>query len=207
MRRRSAVILAALVVCAAPSAARAQNGNASVTGFGGLTFGTSSVIGGAATASTFGGTVAAGLTDHIQIVGEAGRMSDIKPPLLGLLDFTPIDLHVRAWYGEGGVRFIASPRSAVRPYAEATAGFARLSTGVAGFGARPDAIIDTSLALLNRTEPLLGVGGGVMLQGGPLSVDVGYRYKKIKASGVSALLNAGNDYQVNQVRVGVGIRF
>ncbi len=134
-------------------------------------------------------------------------MSDIKPPILELLDFTPIDLRVRAWYGEGGVRFIASPHSAVRPYAEATAGFARLSTGVAGFGARPDAIIDTSLALLNRTEPLLGVGGGVMLQGGPLTVDVGYRYKKIRSSGPSGFLNAGQDYQVNQVRVGLGLRW
>jgi opacity protein-like surface antigen len=134
-------------------------------------------------------------------------MSDIKPPLLELLDFTPVDLHVRAWYGEGGVRFIASPHSAVRPYAEATAGFARLSTSLSGFGGRTDAVIATGLGFLNRTEPLLGVGGGVMLQGGPLTVDVGYRYKKIMATGLAATLNGGSDYSVNQVRVGVGIRF
>lgn len=207
MRRRLLVISAALVVCAMPSAARAQSGNTSVQGFGGLTFGTSSVLGGAATASTFGGTIAAGLTPNIQVIGEAGRLSDIKPPLLNLLDFTPVDLHVRAWYGEGGVRLIASPHSAVRPYAEATAGFARLSTGLSGFGGRTDAVIDTALGLLNRTEPLLGVGGGVMLQGGPLTVDVGYRYKKILASGAGALFNGGNAHQVNQVRVGLGVRF
>jgi hypothetical protein len=208
MRRRFLIISATLVVCAAPWAARAQGANTSIQGFGGLTFGTSSVLGGAATASTFGGTVAAGLTPHIQVVGEAGRMSDIKPPLLELLDFTPIDLRVRAWYGEGGVRFIASsPRAAVRPYAEATAGFARLSTGISGFGGRTDAVIDTALGVLNRTEPLLGVGGGVLFQGGPLTMDVGYRYKKIMATGIAATLNAGNAYQVNQVRVGLGIRF
>ncbi len=207
MRRRFAVILAALAMCAAPSVARAQSGNTSVQGFGGLTFGTSSVLGGSSTASAFGGTIATGLTPNIQIVGEAGRMSDIKPPLLDLLDFTPIDLRVRAWYGEGGVRLIASPHSAVRPYAEATAGFARLSTGVSGFGRRTDAVIDTGLALLNRTEPLLGVGGGVMFQGGPLALDVGYRYKKIMATGLAATLNGGSDYRVNEVRVGLGIRF
>lgn len=134
-------------------------------------------------------------------------MSDIKPPLLDLLDFTPVDLHVRAWYGEAGVRFIASPQHAVRPYAEATAGFARLSTSLAGFGGRTDTAIDTGLALLNRTEPLLGVGGGVLLQGGPLTLDLGYRYKKITATGIASALNAGNAYQVNQVRVGVGVRF
>lgn len=207
MRRRLSIISATLVVCAMPLAAHAQSGNTSVQGFGGLTFGTSSVLGGAATASTFGGTVAAGLTPNIQVIGEAGRMSDIKPPLLDLLDFTPVDLHVRAWYGEGGVRFITSPRSAVRPYAEATAGFARLSTGLSGFGGRTDAVIDTALGFLNRTEPLLGVGGGVQFQGGPLTMDVGYRYKKIMATGAAALFNAGNAYQVNQVRVGLGIRF
>lgn len=207
MRRRLSLISATLAVCVASTTASAQSANTSVQGFGGLTFGTSSVLGGAAAASTFGGTLAVGLSPNLQIVGEAGRMSDIKPPLLELLDFTPVDLRVRAWYGEGGVRFIASPHSAVRPYAEATAGFARLSTSLSGFGGRTDAVIDTGLGFLNRTEPLLGVGGGVMLQGGPLSVDVGYRYKKIMATGLAATLNGGRDYSVNQVRVGVGIRF
>ena len=37
------------------------------------------------------------------------RFTDIKPPLFDLLDFTPVGLRVSAWYGEGGVRFIASP--------------------------------------------------------------------------------------------------
>jgi hypothetical protein len=205
--RKTVILSAMLAVCTMPAAARAQSGNTSVQGFGGLTFGTSSVIGGSSVASSFGGAVAAGLTPNIQIVGEVGRLSDIKPPLLDLLDFTPLDLRVSAWYGEGGVRFIASPHSAVRPYAEATAGFARLSTGLSGFGGRTDAVIDTGLAFLNRTEPLLGAGGGVLLQGGPLALDVGYRYKKILATGVASALNAGNAYQVNEARIGVGIRF
>jgi opacity protein-like surface antigen len=205
--RQLLMVSATLIVCAVPAAARAQDGNTSVQGFGGLTFGTSSVLGGTSTASTFGGSIAAGLTPNIQIVGEVGRLSDIKPPLLDLLDFTPFDLRVSAWYGEAGVRFIASPHSAVRPYAEATAGMARLSTGLSGFGGRTDAVLDAGLSFLNRTEPLLGVGGGVVLQGGPVALDVGYRYKKIMATGVASALNARNDYQVNQVRIGLGFRF
>ena len=156
---------------------------------------------------TFGGALTADLTPNIQVIGEVGRMSDIKPPLLDLLDLTPVDLRVSAWYGEGGVRFIASPHSAVRPYAEATAGFARLSTGLSGLGGRTDAVIDAGLAFLNRTEPLLGVGGGVLLQGGPLALDLGYRYKKILAGGVASALNGGSDYQINEVRIGLGVRF
>jgi opacity protein-like surface antigen len=55
---------------------------------------------------------------------------------------------------------------------------------------------------------MLGAGGGVLLQGGPVSLDLGYRYKKILASGtIASALNGGNAYTVNQVRVGVGIRF
>lgn len=205
--RQLLIFSATLVVCAMPVAARAQGAKTSVQGFGGFTFGTSSVVGGASTASTFGGSVAAGLTPNIQIVGEVGRLSDIKPPLLDLLDFTPVDLRVSAWYGEAGVRFIASPHSVVSPYAEATAGMARLSTTLSGFGGRTDAVIDAGLTFLNRTEPLLGLGGGVVLQGGPLALDVGYRYKKIMATGVASALNARNAYQVNEVRIGLGVRF
>jgi hypothetical protein len=196
-----------MLLCTLPAAARAQSANTSVQGFGGLTFGMSSTLGRTSTASALGGIVAAGLTPNIQIVGEVGRLSDIRPPLFDLLDFTPVNLRVSAWYGEGGVRFIASPRSAVRPYAEATAGFARLSTGLSGFGGRTDAVIRTGLAFLDRTEPLLGIGAGVLLEHGRLGLDVGYRYKKITATGVASALNAGNAYQVNEARIGLGVRF
>ena len=204
---RRVLILSSMLLCAMPAAARAQSPNTSVQAFGGLTFGTSSALGRTAMASSLGGVVAGGITPNIQAVGEVGRLSDIKPPLFDLLDFTPVNLRVSAWYGEGGVRFIASPHLAVRPYAEATAGIARLRTGLSGFGGRTDAVIDTGLAFLNRTEPLLGAGGGVLLEGGPLALDVGYRYKKIMASGVASVLNARNAYQVNEIRIGLGFRF
>jgi hypothetical protein len=200
------LILSATLLCAVPATARAQADSA-IQGFGGLTFGPSSVIGGAGTASTIGGSVAAGLTPNIQILGEAGRLSDVKSPLFDLLEFTPANLRLSAWYGEGGVRFIASPRSAVRPYVEATAGFARLTPRLSGFGGRTDAIVDAGLGFLNRTEPLVGAGGGVMLGRGPVALDLGYRYKRIMATGVSSVLNAGSAYEVNEARIGLAFRF
>ena len=197
-----------LAVCSVAATAHAQTTNRAIQGFGGITFGTSSTpfLGGTSTAPTFGGTVVAGLLPNLQVVGEFGRMSDIKPPLFDLLDFTPVGLHVTAWYGEGGVRLIGSPHSNVRPYGEATAGWARLSTGISGFGGRTSQVIEEGLGFFNRTDPLLGVGGGVVFQTGPVAIDLGYRYKKILASGVAGALNGG-DYHVNDVRIGVGFSF
>jgi hypothetical protein len=204
---RNALMLTAMLLGAVPATARAQNPQTSIQGFGGLTFGTSSVLGRMSTASTLGGVVAADLTPNLQIIGEVGRVSDLKAPFLDLLDFTPVNLRVSAWYGEGGVRLIASPRSAARPYFEATAGLARIRTGLSGFGGRTDAAIDAALSFLNATEPMLGAGAGVLLERGPLALDVGYRYKKITATGVASVLNAGDAYQVNEARIGLGIRF
>jgi opacity protein-like surface antigen len=204
--RKLITVTALAVACAIPVTAHAQNARSEVQGFGGLTVGTSTF--GSAVSSTFGGRVGVGLTPNLQVIGEAGRLADITSPLFDLLDFTNIGVNVSALYGEAGVRVLASPRSAVRPYGEATAGFARLNASLSGLGGRTDAIVDTALGLINSTRPMLGAGTGVLFQAGPMSVDVGYRYKKISPGNtVAALLNAGKDYQVNQVRIGVGIRF
>jgi len=207
MTFRPEVTLSIALLGAAPTAALAQS-HTSVQGFGGVTFGSAaSVVTGRTTATSLGGVIATDFGDNFQIVGEAGRLSDIKPPLLGLLDFTPVDFRLSAWYGMGGLRFIASPHSAVRPYGEATAGFARLSSSASGYGEAADAFVDAGLALVDRTEPMLGVGGGVLFQTGPIAVDVGYRFKKIYASNLASILSGGNDYQVNEVRFGFGVRF
>jgi outer membrane protein with beta-barrel domain len=203
--RRLFIVAAAVAACACPSLASAQSANAEVQGFGGFTFGSSTF--GSTTAPTFGGRVAIDLMPNMQVIGEGGRMSDIKSPLFELLDFTPVGLRLSAWYGEAGVRLMTS-HSAVRPYVETTAGIARLTPRLSGIGGRADAIVDAGLAFLNRTEPMLGAGGGVLVQGGPVTLDVGYRYKKILAGGtVASALNAGSAYNVNQVRVGLGVRF
>jgi len=203
---RLLMILLALSVCT-PAAARAQGPNTTVVGFGGLTFSSSSLLEGITTAPTFGGLVSVDLTPNIQAIGEVGRLSDIKPSLYDALDFTGLDLRISAWYGEAGVRFISSPKSAMRPYAQATAGFARLSPGISGFGGPAEAAIATGLAFFKSTEPVLGVGAGVMFEHGRLAIDAGYRYKKITADNVASVLNAGNVYQVNEARFGLGVRF
>lgn len=199
MRRFHILISTFALVLALPAAARAQSGQ--IQGFGGLTFGD------VASSSTFGGGVAIPLSDNFQIIGEGGRMTDVMPSLIdSILDFTPVDVRVSAWYGEGGVRIIGPSNRAVRPYAEATAGFARLRTGFRGAGSADD-WINGALGLFDRTEPLVGVGGGVIVQGGPVFVDLGYRYKKILAGESLQSFLTGGDFSVNQVRFGVGVRF
>ena len=197
--------VATAAVCAALSlatTASAQSGG-SFQGFGGTTFGSS------ASAPTFGAGVAVPVGDHLQVIGEAGRLTDIKAPLLDeLINLTPLDVGMSAWYAEGGIRFTASRHSAVRPYVEGTAGVARLKPTVGAEGWL-GAFTNTGLAFFGSTEPLVGAGAGVMFQAGPLALDLGYRYKRILADGVIAsAFSLGNDgFDVNQVRVGVGVRF
>jgi len=194
------------VVCTALSlagTASAQSRGGSFQGFGGTTFGST------ATSPTFGAGVALPVGDHVQVIGEAGRLTDIKAPVLDdLIDLTPVDVSMSAWYAEGGLRFTASRHSAVRPYVEATAGVARLKPAV-GVDGWLGALTNTGLSFLGSTEPLVGAGGGVMFQAGPLALDLGYRYKRILADGAiaSAFSLGTGGFDVNQVRVGVGVRF
>jgi len=201
---RTTIVTAAICTalsCAATAGAQTRGG--SFQGFGGTTFGTS------ATAPTFGAGVAIPVGDYVQVVGEAGRLTDIKARLLDdLIDLSPIDVGLSAWYAEGGVRFTASRHSAVRPYVEGTAGIARLTPGVGADGWL-GALTNTGLSFLSTTEPLVGAGTGVMFQAGALSVDLGYRYKRILSDGgLSTAFSLGRGgFDVNQVRVGLGVRF
>ena len=193
-----------LAVSLPPAAAFAQERTASVTGFGGMSlnsFSSSSV--------DFGGTVGKELTPNIQVVGEFGRIGDMLPSLTaGLLAFTPYDVRVSAFYGEGGVRLLAAPDSGVNPYVEATAGIARLTPRVSGLGSGVDPFVATGLNLFRSTEPILGFGGGVLLRGGPVVADVGYRYKQVSGSeSVASLLSAGQPLRAHQLRFGFGVRF
>ena len=203
---RKLIIVGALAVaCAMPAAAGAQERKSDVHGFAGVAVGTSTF--GSAVSSTFGGRAGIGLTPHLQVVGEAGRLASVKSPVFNFLDVVEFSVRVSAFYGEGGIRWIVSPRAKVRPYGEVTAGFARLNAGAAGLDGGNQIIVDT-LNQIDTTRPIAGVGGGVLLQAGPVSFDAGYRYKHIFAGdSLAATLNDGHDYHVNQVRVGVGYRF
>ena len=134
MRRMIGAAALAVAMLAVPAVARAQNGNFQVQGFGGLT------VRGISTAETFGGNIAVPLTSHVQIVAEGGRMNDVMSPTLAtLLDFAPVDLRLRADYGEGGVRILGSSHNAVRPYAVPRRLFvpARVFTMMAAPGDQP----------------------------------------------------------------------
>ena len=202
--RRTALFL--LVVCLAPAAATAQDRTASAVAFGGT-----SVNSFAASASKvdFGVNVGKELTPNIQLIGEFGRLGNMLPLLsTGLLSLSPYDVRVSALYGEGGLRLLAAPDSGVNPYVEATAGIARLSPHVAGFGSTEDLITGMGLGLLRRTDPILGVGGGIMLRGGPVVADVGYRYKQVVGgAAIFTALSLGQTPRAHQVRFGIGVRF
>jgi hypothetical protein len=84
---------------------------------------------------------------------------------------------------------------------------ARLTSRFAGAG-RADPFVNTALRFFVRTEPMLGVGGGIILRGGSLMLDLGYRYKKILASdSLQSALSGGGPIEVSQARIGVGVRF
>jgi hypothetical protein len=61
--------------------------------------------------------------------------------------------------------------------------------------------VDAALGFLDRTEPIAGVGGGVIFRGGPVILNVGYRYTQIFANDlVGTVLGAGRGLRSNQVR-------
>jgi opacity protein-like surface antigen len=172
-----------------------------VQAFGGVT------MSGATTAPTFGGSVAVGLGDSVQIFGEGGKLANLTTlPIDALTDLTGVNVGVSAYYGQAGVRILAGSDSRVRPYGEVSAGVARLHTGVSGLG-EAGALIDTALRFTDRTEPILGLGAGLMIQSGAMVIDLGYRYKHIRGGDAVQQLLTGGDFGISQFRLGVGVRF
>jgi len=202
--RRTALFL--LVAGLAPTVAIAQGRTASAVAFGGTSVNSFTT---SASKVDFGVNVGKELTPNIHVIGEFGRIGNMLPMLsTGLPSLSPYDVRVSAVYGEGGLRLLAAPNSGVNPYVEATAGIARLSPHVAGFGSTGDLIAGMGLGLLRRTEPLLGVGGGIMLRGGPVVADIGYRYKQVvRGDLIIDALSLGQTPRAHQVRFGIGMRF
>jgi opacity protein-like surface antigen len=192
------------MVCA-PSIAGAQE-RASLEGFGGLSLNT-------LTSESFmpsvGGRLTVEVAPAVQIIGEAGRLDNVLPTLSNAA-FTAADvgLRVSALYGEGGVRLLMAPSSPVTPYVEGTAGLARLGVSVDRFGPIGNAAATIALQFVDRTTPTLGAGGGLLLRGGPMVFDVGYRYKQLFADDMLRIgLGFGQQLHTHQARVGFGIRF
>jgi hypothetical protein len=206
MRMVIAAVLAVATVVLVPSASSAQT---SIDGFGGVQMDHLASLGDSGFPVDFGGRVSFDVVPAVQVFGEFGRIGNVLPSLLDTgLAFTRLDVTASAFYGEGGVRLLAAPRSAVSPYVEGTAGVAHLRFGARGLGSTTDAIIRAALNLVDTRDPLFGVGGGVLMRAGPLNVDVGYRFKRIVANGtLASVLSVGQELQSHQVRFGVGVRF
>lgn len=185
-----------------PPQGRPAGSSGTLQGFGGFR------VGDRSTKPSLGGNLAINLTSGVQVIGEMGRMNNMLPPIIGdALSFTPVDLRVSAFYGEVGVRVVKSPHAIVSPYAEGTAGFARLRPEVSGFG-EYDGVTNAVLRVLDRTEPVAGIGGGVIIHAGRLAVDLGYRYKRVISNDpLIQGLTLGMGMSASQVRMGIGVRF
>jgi len=196
----TAILIAVLSLA---SSAQAQEPHAAVQAFGGLGVGSFTT-----TNTNFGGTVTGDLTPNIQVVGEAGRIGNVLPSMTQtLIGLTPVDFSVSAWYGQGGVRFTGGS-SALRPYAEASAGIARLEPHLSGLGpGLPSVIGNAGLSLLNRTAPIASIGGGVTFQGGAFLADIGYRHRRVFSDSWIDALALGDSLSTNEVRLGFGVRF
>ena len=205
MRFAFAAVVAALSL-ASPVRGYAQT---SLAAFGALPTSQLSSFGDSGIPFDFGGRVGFDVVPGVQVIGEFGRLGNVMPDFIQTgLAFTSLDLKASAFYGEGGVRLLAAPRSAVSPYVEGSAGVAHLRFGVNGLGSVTDAIVRAALNLVDTSDPIVGAGGGILLRGGPLQVDLGYRYKRILAgSALSSILSAGQELDSHQLRFGVGVRF
>jgi hypothetical protein len=215
MRIFRTALLATAIAILLPHASQAQE-HGSVSGFTGFTVAQSSPISTLASALSsgvgsnlnFGGRVAFTLAPGFEAVGEVGRIGNVLPTVAGsALALSRVDLRASALYGEGGMRAFVG-NGTVRPYVEATGGFAHLNVRAVGFDATVDDLLALGVNLTSRTSPTAGLGGGVMFQSGRLMLDAGYRYKKIFARDfVTSLFGGGQDLTSHQVVFGAGVRF
>ena len=204
--RFSFAALVAVLSLALPAPSHAQT---SLDAFGGLPMNQLTVLGDSGVPFDFGGRVGFEVVPGVQVMGEFGRLSNVMPDLVDIgLAFLPIDVRASAFYGEGGVRLLAAPHSAVSPYVEGSAGIAHLQFQVGGINGAAAAVARAALNLVDTSDPIVGGGGGLLFQGGPLQFDLGYRYKRIlPGSAISSFISTGQKLDAHQVRVGVGLRF
>jgi hypothetical protein len=201
---RSRLLGALLFVVLAIPGPSFASGDATIAGFGGLSLNDVTTQ-----RPSLGGTITVPLVPQLHIVGEVGHLGNVLPTRSSeIFSLAQTGVYASAFYGEGGVRLIAAPHSAVTPYGEATAGFARLDLGSDRLGSIENIATSIALGFVDRTMPIASLGGGLMMRGGPVVVDVGYRYKELFASpALQDTLGLGEPLRSHQVRAGVGIRF
>ena len=178
----------------------------SLAGFGGLSLNAVEL---ASPSPSLGGTVTFSLLPGVEIVGEAGRLGNVLPELSSaVFSVSRTGIRASAFYGEAGARYVVAPSSVFTPYVEGTAGVARLSVTSDRLSPLANAATSIALGYLGRTTPTVGAGGGLLLHGGPVVFDIGYRYKHLFADDVMRIaLGFGQPLRTHQVRAGIGIRF
>jgi hypothetical protein len=144
----------------------------------------------------------------VHLIGEVGRLGNVLPQTASSLFDVP-GVRVSALYGEGGIRALAGgSNSVLRPYVEGTVGMSRLDVGSTRVPSWGNALIDAGTSFLDRNSPIVGVGGGVLLQAGPVVFDAGYRYKQLlDTTALSTAFGLGQNLRGSDVRLGIGFRF
>ena len=178
-----------------------------VRGYGGVTFMSE-------TASVFGGGVGVRLSDSIEILGEAGAITNFLPHALqrdlddaaramGSRFGVPLAIDGRApgVYGLGAFRIGAMAGTRLRLYAEVGGGVAYGESDIRATAGPADVSGPVTRALgikESETAPLLLLGGGVTV---PISrhigLDLGYRFMRIFT----------DDPRINTANLSAGLRF
>jgi opacity protein-like surface antigen len=202
-------VLVVLVVLAAPATpALADDAfRASVRGFGGMTFMSE-------TAGIFGAGLGIRIHEHVEMIGEVGRLTNVLPHELqrdlddaarafGTYFGAPLTIDGRApgVYGFGGVRVSRQAGARLRIFAEAGGGTARGESRITAFAGSTNVSREVADALglrKSETAGLIIAGGGVIV---PLTrrigLDLGYRVMRIFT----------DDPRINTAHLSAGIRW
>jgi opacity protein-like surface antigen len=187
MRR---LVLPFLVVLAVTAPAAAED-RGFVRGLGGVTFEGDP-------AAMFGGGGGINVGENLSVTLELGRMQNVSSSsieedldsvvaLARLLGFNAdVDLDTRLFYGLAGLRYDASAGSRVRPFLEASGGFATVShdldISIGGFNV-PRTLLD-QVDTADHTDPMFSGGGGVRVDFSEnVGMDLGYRYSHVFVEG------------------------
>jgi opacity protein-like surface antigen len=159
-------------------------------GVGGVTFDH-------AAGGIFGGGVTVVASNHVQILGEVGRLTNVLPKATAAnlnavaASFvangtTPFffDAKRPGYYGLGEVRMTsAMSKSGLAPFVEGGVGFAHVTSKISAQGAgvdMTDAFLAAIAPLPTETKPMFTGGAGLSIRAGRRSVvDLGYRYGRI----------------------------
>ena len=145
----------------------------------------------------------------VQVFGEFGRLGNVMPPLVETgLAFSRIDVTASAFYGEGGVRLLAAPQSAVSPVR------GRDGRGCASEFRRARSRLDDRRAHSCGVEPGRHARSDVRRRrrrahtGWPAATGSGLSLQEDHGEQRAELvLGIGQDLQSHQVRFGAGVRF